>query len=106
MHFTPSIASLILAVTAVVSAAPSQRRTLVRRADVTDACDVGFCTLNGGTTGGSSGNTVTVTTVDELESAVTADGASIIIVDGTLEGSAKMRVASDKTIVGASGSCT
>ncbi|KAJ2902954.1 hypothetical protein MKZ38_010606 [Zalerion maritima] len=104
MHFALSISTLIFAFMASVSAFPSQRRTITRRAEYTDVCEVGYCTLNGGTTGGSSGDTVTVTSIDELSGAVSADGASIIIVDGSLEGSDTMRVSSDKTIIGTYGS--
>lgn len=33
-------------------------RTIAKRATITDACTVGFCTQNGGTTGGTGGTTV------------------------------------------------
>lgn len=49
---------------------------------VTDTCDIGYCTQNGGTTGGSTGEQTTVTTLDDLKTAASADGAAIIIVDG------------------------
>lgn len=71
---------------------------------VTDACDIGYCTQNGGTTGGASGDQITVTTLEELTTAAAADGAAIIIVDGQLTGSETVKVASDKTIIGATGS--
>lgn len=70
----------------------------------TDACNIGFCTQNGGTTGGAAGSTITVTDVASLKEAAEADEPAVIIVSGVLSGSDKIRVASDKTIYGESGS--
>lgn len=70
----------------------------------TDACDIGYCTQNGGTTGGGSGSSTTVSTLDDLKTAASADGAAIIIVDGTISGAEQVDVSSDKTIIGATGS--
>ncbi|ORY56633.1 pectate lyase A precursor [Pseudomassariella vexata] len=70
----------------------------------TDACDVGYCTQNGGTTGGAAGTTVTVTDLDSLTEYAEADEAYTIIVSGEISGSAQIRVGSDKTIYGESGS--
>lgn len=70
----------------------------------TDACDIGYCTQNGGTTGGASGSQTTVTSLSEFSEAAGADGAAIIIVDGALTGSELVDIASDKTIIGATGS--
>ncbi|KPM45292.1 Pectate lyase plyB [Neonectria ditissima] len=69
--------SFFLFATAAV-AAPSP--ALYARAAATDACTVGYCTQNGGTTGGTGGSQVTVTTLSELTAAAIADGASIIFV--------------------------
>lgn len=71
---------------------------------VTDTCNIGYCTQNGGTTGGSAGSQKTVSSLAELQSAASADGAAIIIVDGAITGSDVVDVASDKTIIGATGS--
>lgn len=71
---------------------------------VTEACNIGYCTQNGGTTGGADGEQTTVTSLDEFIEAAGADGPAIIIVDGQLEGSESVDIASDKTIIGASGS--
>lgn len=70
-----------------------------------EACSVGYCTQNGGTTGGARGRTVTVTNVDALIEAADSDEPLIIVISGSISGSAKVRVASDKTIVGEPGSC-
>ncbi|KAK2016240.1 pectate lyase [Colletotrichum eremochloae] len=67
-------------------------------------CNVGYCTRNGGTTGGAGGSSVTVKTVDELVAAAKKTGPLTIVVSGAISGSAKVRVSSDKTIVGEKGS--
>ncbi|HEX6469892.1 MAG TPA: RICIN domain-containing protein [Streptosporangiaceae bacterium] len=61
---------------------------------------VGWATQNGGTTGGSGGTTVTVSSLDQLNSAVAVTGREIIRVNGNFTCSADVRVASDKTILG------
>jgi pectate lyase len=61
---------------------------------------VGWATQNGGTTGGSGGTTVTVTSLDQLNSAVAVTGREIIRVNGNFTCSADVRVASDKTVLG------
>ncbi len=45
---------------------------------------VGFATLNGGTTGGQGGPSVTVTTGTELQNAINLGGPRIIYVNGTI----------------------
>jgi pectate lyase len=55
-----------------------------------------------GTTGGAAGSTVSVSTLEELKSAVTADGAAIIIITASITGAEQIKVTSDKTIVAAS----
>jgi len=57
---------------------------LVRRAVASDAADVGFATLNSGTTGGAGGKTTTVTTLAALTAAVKGDDKKIVIVSGEL----------------------
>lgn len=57
------------------------------------------------TTGGAGGETVTVTSVEELQAAVAAEGPAIILVEGAITGGAKVDVSSDKTIIGKAGSC-
>lgn len=70
----------------------------------TDTCNIGYCTLNGGTTGGAAGSQTTVKTLDDLRTAASADGAAIIIVDGTITGDEQIDISSDKTVIGAAGS--
>ncbi|KAK7743390.1 hypothetical protein SLS62_010583 [Diatrype stigma] len=88
---------------------PKAREIAIRQngtgsASATDACNIGFCTQNGGTTGGAAGTTTTVTDVASLKEAAEADGPAVIVVSGALSGAEKIRVAADKTIYGESGS--
>jgi len=57
------------------------------------------------TKGGAGGTTTTVTSLSELEAAVSGTSAGIVIVKGAISGSAQVRVGSNKSIVGAAGSC-
>jgi pectate lyase len=69
---------------------------------------VGFATLEGGTTGGGSAAPTTVTTQAELRACATASGPRVCRVQGTLTFSPfeEIRVASDKTIIGAGSTAT
>lgn len=64
----------------------------------------GFATQNGGTTGGAGGPTVNVNTEAQLINAVTDNNPRIVRVTGsiTLSGSTRVRVGSNKSILGAS----
>jgi pectate lyase len=64
---------------------------------------VGFATVEGGTTGGGDTAPTTVTTQAELKACATASGPRVCRVQGTLTFSPfeEIRVASDKTIIGA-----
>jgi pectate lyase len=95
---------LLSALVAISIASPINSRAITKRAAVTDACNIGYCTQNGGTTGGAGGPTTTVTTLAQLEAAVGASGKAIILVKGAISGAKKVKVGSDKTIVGAAGS--
>lgn len=75
-----------------------------KRATITDACDVGFGTQNGGTTGGAGGTTTTVSTLAQFTAAATSDDDLVIVVSGAISGATKVRVASNKSIIGAAGS--
>ncbi|KAF4984499.1 hypothetical protein FZEAL_347 [Fusarium zealandicum] len=94
------LSCLLFAALAVAAPGPS----LHARAAATDACTVGYCTQNGGTTGGTGGKQVTVTTLSQLTAAAIADGAAIIFVQGSISGAAKVQVGSDKSIIGKAGS--
>ncbi|KAI1431535.1 pectate lyase a [Xylaria sp. CBS 124048] len=102
-------ASVLLAGLASAVPTPTRKdalegRTVEKRASITDACSVGYCTLNGGTTGGARGTTTTVSSLAEFTAAVGAEGPAMIILDGNLSGTVKVHVASDKSIIGKAGS--
>lgn len=52
------------------------------------------------TTGGDGGPTVTVTTLSDLESAVSGSTARIVKISGTISGNTSIKVGSNKTILG------
>ncbi|KAF7516525.1 hypothetical protein G7054_g14119 [Neopestalotiopsis clavispora] len=79
-------------------------RTIAKRATITDACTIGFCTQNGGTTGGTGGTTTTVSTLAQFTAVANASGPYVIVLDGALSGAAKVQVGSDKSIIGLPGS--
>jgi pectate lyase len=64
---------------------------------------IGFATQNGGTTGGAGGQTVTVSTLSALQSALSSTSPMIINISGTINGSGMYFVKSNKTINGLSG---
>jgi len=60
----------------------------------------GLVGYGAGTTGGAGGSTTTVNTLSALQSAASASGAQIILVNGTISGSASVEITSNKTIMG------
>ncbi|KAL3465608.1 putative pectate lyase B [Aspergillus heterothallicus] len=101
MRFT---AAVLLAAVAIASPTDLKARNTLARRQASESCPIGYCTQNGGTTGGAAGDTVTVSDLDSLTEAAESDEPLTIIVSGSISGSAKIRVASDKTIYGESGS--
>ncbi|KAF5027740.1 hypothetical protein F66182_153 [Fusarium sp. NRRL 66182] len=93
----------LLNLAALASAVPTPTTTLVKRAALDDAADIGFATQNGGTTGGAGGASVTVSSLAEFSKAAESDEKQVIYVKGNISGDVKIRVGSDKTIVGAKG---
>jgi pectate lyase len=55
------------------------------------------------TKGGAGGTTTTVSSLAAFTAAAGADGAYVIVLKGALSGSAKVKVTSNKSIIGASG---
>ncbi|RYO96714.1 hypothetical protein DL765_011514 [Monosporascus sp. GIB2] len=79
-------------------------RTVQKRATITDACDIGFCKQNGGTTGGRGGTTTTVADLASFTAAVGQAGPAVVVVDGKISGAARAHVTSNKSIIGKPGS--
>lgn len=81
-------------------AAPISARQANASAPSTDG-PIGYASQNGGTTGGAGGASITVTSIADLVAAVKGDDAAIVYIEGTLEGSTdKIRVGSNKSILG------
>ncbi|EHA47089.1 hypothetical protein MCOR27_010370 [Pyricularia oryzae] len=88
----------------LVAASPLETREELIKRQANQACNIGYCTQNGGTRGGAGGSTVTVKTLSALTEAAGRSGPLTIIVSGNIQGSAKVRVTADKTIYGERGS--
>ncbi|TLS26873.1 hypothetical protein PpBr36_04794 [Pyricularia pennisetigena] len=88
----------------LVAASPLETREELIKRQASQACNIGYCTQNGGTRGGAGGSTVTVKTLSALTEAAGRSGPLTIIVSGNIQGSAKVRVTADKTIYGERGS--
>lgn len=89
----------------LVVGSPLETREALFKRQAAEPCSVGYCTQNGGTTGGVKGQTVTVNSVAALQEAAKRSGPLTIIISGKLTGSDTVRPSSDKTIIGAAGSC-
>ncbi|MBV2365610.1 polysaccharide lyase family 1 protein [Streptomonospora nanhaiensis] len=63
----------------------------------------GWASMNGGTTGGAGGATVTVSSAGALVDAMASDGPLTIQVQGTIELDGMNDVTSDKTVIGLDG---
>lgn len=70
----------------------------------------GYASLNGGTTGGKGGDTVTVSTYADFKAAVQSKEAKVVVVKGTIrttDGDGYgLKIASNKTIMGKDSSAT
>lgn len=77
-------------------------RLLVEKAETLMAD--GYASLNGGTTGGKGGKTVTVSNFNDLKKAVQSTDPMIVIVDGTIKttdgGDRALSIRSNKTLMG------
>jgi pectate lyase len=65
---------------------------------------IGYASVNGRTTGGLGGQTVTVSSLSALKSAVSSNNAKIVKVSGRITGAGFVNVGSNTTILGLKGS--
>lgn len=65
-----------------------------------ESSPVGYASMNGGTTGGASGSTVTASSASQLLSYAQSSTPYVIKVSGTISLSGMNKVASNKTIIG------
>jgi pectate lyase len=77
---TLSLLALALAPSALAVQASVEKKDLSRRAL---GPVVGYASLNGGTTGGAGGSSVTVTDLKGLTAAVTGDAKKTVYISGT-----------------------
>jgi pectate lyase len=79
---------------------------LAKRAGISDAANLGYATLNGGTKGGAGGTVTTVSTLAQFTAAVDEKNSApaIVVVKGVITGNAKVRIGSNKSIIGLPGS--
>ncbi|KAK1470365.1 pectate lyase [Colletotrichum cuscutae] len=107
MKITSALATLF----ALAAATPTptvdytaEKAHLVKRASISDKATLGYATLNGGTSGGSGGTVTTVSTLAEFTAAVNEKdtAARIVVVKGTISGTANVRIGSNKSVIGAS----
>ncbi|KXH39380.1 pectate lyase [Colletotrichum nymphaeae SA-01] len=105
------IASALATLFALAAATPTptvdytaEKAHLVKRASISDKATLGYATLNGGTSGGSGGTVTTVSTLAEFTAAVNEKdtAARIVVVKGTISGTANVRIGSNKSVIGAS----
>ncbi|KAF2752796.1 putative pectate lyase A [Pseudovirgaria hyperparasitica] len=90
-----------LSVAAPTRVEEEKRVVLDKRAAVTETATVGYATLNGGTSGGKGGPTTTVSTLAQFTAAVADDTARIVVVSGTISGTAgQTKIGSNKTVIG------
>ncbi|TFK96493.1 pectate lyase [Pterulicium gracile] len=92
-------ASFIAILAVTVSANP----LLEKRASVNDVANIGYATLNGGTSGGSGAAVVTVNSLSALTSAVAGNTKKVVVITGNISGTAIVKVGGNTTIVGRNG---
>ncbi|KAF9040837.1 pectate lyase [Panaeolus papilionaceus] len=88
----------VLALISVVSGTP-----LEKRAGPNDTANIGYATINGGTTGGSGGTVTTVSTLAALTSAVSGNNKKVVIISGSISGATSVKVGSNTSVLGKPG---
>jgi pectate lyase len=102
MHRIPILRSrpITFVASAVLAAGAVSLVTAQPAAAAFETSPVGFASLNGGTTGGAGGPTVTVTSASQLDAAISSSTRQIVRIQGMLSISGMHKVASNKTIIG------
>src|SRR5882724_3697065 len=102
MHRIPILRSrpLTILASAVLAAGAVTLVTAQPAGAAFESSPVGFASLNGGTTGGAGGSTVTVTSASALDSALQSGSRQIIRVQGMISLTGMHKVASNKSILG------
>ncbi|WP_218009555.1 pectate lyase family protein [Actinomadura kijaniata] len=95
---TLALAALAAAGSALPSASAQVRAPMVQAN--AESAPVGYASMNGGTTGGAGGATVTVGNAADFVRYATSAGPYVIRVNGTITLSGMQDVASNKTIIG------
>ncbi|KAI9172681.1 pectate lyase B [Paramyrothecium foliicola] len=106
MKFFSVVAGLVAAVAASPTPTLDEAtHVLDKRASISEAASLGYATQNGGTKGGAGGTVTTVSTLPQFTAAVNEKdtAARIVIVKGVISGSAKVRVGSNKSVIGLPG---
>ncbi|TFL01491.1 pectin lyase fold/virulence factor [Pterulicium gracile] len=88
---------------AVLAVAVSANSLLEKRASVNGVADIDYATLNGGNSGGSGADVVTVNSLSALTSAVAGNTKKVVVVTGNISGGAIVKVGGNTTIVGRDG---
>ncbi|EEA23532.1 hypothetical protein TMatcc_002411 [Talaromyces marneffei ATCC 18224] len=93
-----AIITALALISSYTLAAPAEQ--LVKRASASDSA-TGYASLNGGTTGGASGTTTTVSSYAALATAVTGNDKKVIFVSGTITQTAdQIRPGNNTSIIG------
>ncbi|KAK4102425.1 polysaccharide lyase family 1 protein [Parathielavia hyrcaniae] len=95
------VAAAIATLASLSSATPTP--TIEKRANPDEACNIGYASSNGGTTGGSGGTTTTVSSLPSFSAAVAGDAKKVVYVQGSISGTASIRVGANTSILGKSG---
>lgn len=69
----------------------------------TGSTPIGFASVNGSTTGGQAGKTITVSTLSDLKKAAVSSDPLVIQISGSISGTGMIEVKSNKTFIGLSG---
>ncbi|KAJ8064558.1 hypothetical protein OCU04_006888 [Sclerotinia nivalis] len=104
MKFSVISAGLLAA---FASAAPTptseesvNRAAIAKRSTITDACNIGYASTNGGTKGGAGGTTTTVSSYAQFTKAATAGKTVVVLAGPITQAASQVKVASDTTIIG------